>query len=134
MEYRLWCNQSLRGCPILAGRAGIETRADPWIAHRIRDESDFSEVKGQYHVRRAVEVAAARLARAKSPSAAKQAEPASTPTTKPEPQPVDDVKQLKAKLHNLRGMLEMITDPRSIVNQQRLLAEIEAIQALAAKL
>jgi hypothetical protein len=31
-------------------------------------------------------------------------------------------------------MLEMITDPRSIVNQQRLLAEIEAIQALAAKL
>jgi magnesium chelatase family protein len=31
----------------------------PWTAHRIRDESDFSEVKGQYHVRRAVEVAAA---------------------------------------------------------------------------
>jgi magnesium chelatase family protein len=31
----------------------------PWTAHKIRDESDFSEVKGQYHVRRAVEVAAA---------------------------------------------------------------------------
>jgi Magnesium chelatase, subunit ChlI len=31
----------------------------PWTAHRIHDESDFSEVKGQYHVRRAVEVAAA---------------------------------------------------------------------------
>jgi len=31
----------------------------PWTAHKIRDESDFFEVKGQYHVRRAVEVAAA---------------------------------------------------------------------------
>jgi magnesium chelatase family protein len=31
----------------------------PWMAHKIREESDFSEVKGQYHVRRAVEVAAA---------------------------------------------------------------------------
>jgi hypothetical protein len=31
----------------------------PWTVHRTRDESDFSEVKGQYHVRRAVEVAAA---------------------------------------------------------------------------
>ena len=31
----------------------------PWTATKIRDESDFSEVKGKYHVRRAVEVAAA---------------------------------------------------------------------------
>jgi magnesium chelatase family protein len=31
----------------------------PWTCHQTRDESDFSEVKGQYHVRRAVEVAAA---------------------------------------------------------------------------
>src|SRR3984893_8917503 len=31
----------------------------PWTAHKIREESDFSEVKGKYHVRRAVEVAAA---------------------------------------------------------------------------
>ena len=31
----------------------------PWTAHKIRDESDSSEVKGQYHVRRGVEVAAA---------------------------------------------------------------------------
>ena len=30
-----------------------------WTAHKIRDESDFSEVKGQYYVRRAVEVVAA---------------------------------------------------------------------------
>jgi predicted ATPase with chaperone activity len=29
------------------------------MAQSLRDESDFSEVKGQYHVRRAVEVAAA---------------------------------------------------------------------------
>jgi magnesium chelatase family protein len=32
--------------------------AQPWTAHKIRDESDFSEVKDQYHVRRAVEVRA----------------------------------------------------------------------------
>jgi magnesium chelatase family protein len=31
----------------------------PWTQHRNREEADFSEVKGQYHVRRAVEVAAA---------------------------------------------------------------------------
>lgn len=37
----------------------VAVPAQPWTVHRIRDESDFSEVKGQYHVRRAVEVAAA---------------------------------------------------------------------------
>jgi magnesium chelatase family protein len=31
----------------------------PWTTHQSREEADFSEVKGQYHVRRAVEVAAA---------------------------------------------------------------------------
>jgi magnesium chelatase family protein len=31
----------------------------PWTMHQSREEADFSEVKGQYHVRRAVEVAAA---------------------------------------------------------------------------
>jgi predicted ATPase with chaperone activity len=35
----------------------IAIPTQPSTAHRIRDESDFSEVKGQYHVRRAVEVA-----------------------------------------------------------------------------
>jgi magnesium chelatase family protein len=31
----------------------------PWTVHKSREEADFSEVRGQYHVRRAVEVAAA---------------------------------------------------------------------------
>ena len=46
--------QFLRG-----GRDLAAVPTQPWTAHKIRDESDFSEVKGQYHVRRAVEVAAA---------------------------------------------------------------------------
>src|SRR6266481_353747 len=37
----------------------VAVPAQPWTVHRTRDESDFSEVRGQYHVRRAVEVAAA---------------------------------------------------------------------------
>ena len=37
----------------------VAVPTQPWTAHKIREESDFSEVKGQYHVRRAVEVAAA---------------------------------------------------------------------------
>jgi magnesium chelatase family protein len=37
----------------------VAAPSQPWTQHRNREEADFSEVKGQYHVRRAVEVAAA---------------------------------------------------------------------------
>jgi hypothetical protein len=46
--------QFLRG-----GKELAVVPTQPWTAHKTRDESDFSEVKGQNHVRRAVEVAAA---------------------------------------------------------------------------
>lgn len=35
------------------------TQSERRLANDLRDESDFSEAKGQYHVRKAVEVAAA---------------------------------------------------------------------------